>query len=187
MSSGPGGTAPINCFALVMYVPEPLGSFLDDLRRELAPGCLPRAHVTVLPPRPLAAPTSEAIAELSAEISEVAAFEIEAGAVETFQETSVIYLGLGAGHCELQRIHDRLNTGLLEFYEPFSYWPHITLAQDLTPGQVAPVRALAERRWADLRGSHSIPIETLSFVQSTETGRWLDLAHWSLKPVPLAR
>ena len=89
-----------------MYVPEPLSSFLDDLRRELSPGCLPRAHVTVLPPRPLAAPTSEAIAEMSEEISEVASFEIEAGAVETFQATSVIYISLGGGHCELQRIHD---------------------------------------------------------------------------------
>ncbi len=187
MSPGSGGAAPISCFALVTYIPEPLGSFLDDLRRELAPGCLPRAHVTILPPRPLAAPTGEAIAELAGKTSELAAFEIEACAVGTFQETSVIYLGLGAGHLELQRIHDRLNTGLLEFREPFPYWPHITLAQDLTPEQVAPVRALAERRWADFRGSHSIPVETLSFVQSAENGRWLDLSHWSLKPVPLVR
>jgi 2'-5' RNA ligase len=187
MSSGPCGEAPISCFALVTYVPEPLGSFLDDLRRELAPGCLPRAHVTILPPRPLAAPTGDVIAELAGKTSELEAFEIEAGAVGTFEQTSVIYLGLAAGRRELQRIHDRLNTGLLEFCEPFPYWPHVTLAQDLTSAQVAPIRALAERRWADFRGSRSIPVETLSFVQSAENGRWLDLSHLSLRPVPLAR
>src|SRR3974377_478668 len=44
----------LNVFALVIYVPDPLARFLDDLRRELVPHCNPRAHVSVLPPRPLA-------------------------------------------------------------------------------------------------------------------------------------
>src|SRR6476620_7501839 len=43
-----------NVCALVIYIPDPLGRFLDDLRRELVPGCNPHAHVSVLPPRPLA-------------------------------------------------------------------------------------------------------------------------------------
>jgi 2'-5' RNA ligase len=187
MPSGSGDGVPINCFALVAYIPEPLSSFLDDLRRELSPGSLPRAHVTILPPRPLAVRTSEAIAEISKAISRMVAFEIEVCSVEIFQATSVIYISLGGGRGELQRIHDVLNTGALEFSEPFSYWPHLTLAQDLKPEQVAPVQALAKKRWDDYRGSRSIPIETLSFVQSTETGRWLDLAHWTLEPVPSVR
>ncbi len=44
----------LNVFALVIYIPDPLGRFLDDLRKELVPGCNPHAHVSVLPPRPLA-------------------------------------------------------------------------------------------------------------------------------------
>src|ERR1035438_9490908 len=44
----------LNVFALVIYIHDPLGSFLDDLRRQLVPGCNPHAHVSVLPPRPLA-------------------------------------------------------------------------------------------------------------------------------------
>ena len=44
----------LNVFALVIYIPDPLGRFLDDLRTELVPGCNPHAHVSVLPPRPLA-------------------------------------------------------------------------------------------------------------------------------------
>ena len=43
----------LNIFALVIYIPDPLGGFLDDLRRELTPGCNPHAHISVLPPRPL--------------------------------------------------------------------------------------------------------------------------------------
>src|SRR5664280_2707399 len=44
----------LNVFALVIYIPDPLGRFLDDLRRQLVPACNPHAHVSVLPPRPLA-------------------------------------------------------------------------------------------------------------------------------------
>ena len=35
MSGGNNGAVPINCFALVTYIPGPLGEFLDQLRREL--------------------------------------------------------------------------------------------------------------------------------------------------------
>jgi hypothetical protein len=45
--------ARLNVFALVIYIGDPLGRFLDDLRRELSPQCNPHAHVSVLPPRPL--------------------------------------------------------------------------------------------------------------------------------------
>src|SRR5215472_12727665 len=47
-------------YALVIYIPDPLGKFLDELRRELVPGCNPHAHVSVLPPRPLAVDWEEA-------------------------------------------------------------------------------------------------------------------------------
>ena len=51
----------VNSYALVSYIPDPLRRFLDDLRRELVPGCVPAAHVTVLPPRPLSGTVEEAI------------------------------------------------------------------------------------------------------------------------------
>ena len=43
----------LNVYALVIYIPDPLGRFLDHLRRELVPAYKPHAHVSVLPPRPL--------------------------------------------------------------------------------------------------------------------------------------
>src|SRR5450756_2278998 len=50
----------LNVYALVIYIPDPLGRFLDDLRRGLVPECNPHAHVSVLPPRPLAVDWQEA-------------------------------------------------------------------------------------------------------------------------------
>lgn len=50
------GADRINCYALVAYIPGILGSFFDQLRSDLEPNSLaPRAHLTILPPRGLAA------------------------------------------------------------------------------------------------------------------------------------
>jgi 2'-5' RNA ligase len=184
MSSRDDGLEPCNCFALVTYVPEPLGAFLDQMRRELVPNCATRAHVTILPPRPLLAPASVAIEELTARVAEFPSFQIEARAVEIFENTSVIYIGIGAGHAELLRIHAALNAGPLEFQEPFAYHPHITVAQDLDCGQVPGLSEEAARRWAEFKGERSFRAESLAFVQNTVQNRWVDLAHWNLAAAP---
>jgi 2'-5' RNA ligase len=187
MNTGEDGAALINRFALVAYIPDPLGSFLDALRREIVPASAVRAHVTILPPRPLEAPVESAVAELHAEIADLASFEIEVQCAAVFDGTSVIYLGLGAGSSELHRIHGRLNRGLLEFSEPFPYHPHITLAQDLRPEEVGNVFEEAKRRWAEHAGSRSFPVETITFVRNTSQNGWMDLAHWTLGAVPSLR
>jgi 2'-5' RNA ligase len=187
MLSGDDGARPINCFALVTYIPGELGAFLDELRRDLVPGCIPRAHVTILPPRPLAAPTGLAIEELGAEIRDLAAFEIETRTIEVFGETSVIYIGLGSGLTELERMHDILNAGQLRFDEPFPYHPHVTVAQEIRPEQVQELREEAVRRWAAYKGSRTFAMDSITFVQATSCNRWLDLAHWTVGAVPTAR
>ena len=53
MYNDPAAWDRINSFALVSYIPEPLAGFLDRLRQELVPNCFLRAHVTILPPRPI--------------------------------------------------------------------------------------------------------------------------------------
>ncbi len=185
MPCGDDGSTPINCFALVTYIPGELGVFLDDLRRDLVPGCLPRAHVTILPPRPIGGPTQKAVEELDSEIRELAPFGIETCSVERFEETSVIYIGLdGNGRRELKRIHGLLNAGQLEYQEPFTYHPHITLAQELAPRDVDRVQEEARRRWREYKGKRSFPVESITFVQNTNGNRWLDLAHWTLGAVP---
>src|SRR5580704_4919864 len=88
----------INNFALVTYIPDPLGRFLDDLRRELAPGCTPHAHVTILPPRSLAATPLEATEAVRRLVSDLGRFEIETARVEIFPVSEVVYLTIGEGH-----------------------------------------------------------------------------------------
>src|SRR3954467_7898549 len=86
-----------NVFALVIYIPEPLGRFLDDLRRELVPHYNPHAHVSVLPPRPLRVDWQTASDEARALIEGMAPFDVELTSIEMFERTEVIYIGIGRG------------------------------------------------------------------------------------------
>jgi 2'-5' RNA ligase len=177
------GAERINLFALVVYISDPLAKFLDDLRRELTPGCLPRAHVTILPPRPLAVGVGVATEAARAVVSGFAPFNIVPGGVEIFRTSNVIYLGIKEGERELREIYRALNRGPLAATEPFPYHPHITLAQDLTPGQVQPLYQLARERWAAFPASRRIRAERACFVQSRADAAWLDLAEFRLQGV----
>src|SRR5271166_4115630 len=82
----------LNVYALVIYIPDPLGGFLDDLRRELVPGCNPHAHVSVLPPRPLPAHWQLAGEQLQAFTANCPPFPVELGEIRMFPVTNVIYI-----------------------------------------------------------------------------------------------
>src|SRR5260370_3132475 len=94
MLSALSGQDQLNAFALVTYIPDPLGKFLDDLRRELVPGCVPHAHVTILPPRPLSAAPLAAIEAVRSRISDFSAFPMLAGEVAVFPISDVVYLSI---------------------------------------------------------------------------------------------
>src|SRR5260370_25314353 len=121
----------LNCFALVSYLPEPLRGYLDRLRCELVPECHAKAHVTVLPPRPLAVSAEQAGRELNHALGDFAPFEVELGLISIFPDTQVIFIELARGAGELRRMHTALNAGAVQFREPFPYHPHITLAQQI--------------------------------------------------------
>ena len=81
-------------YAVVAYVKNELGRFVEDLCRELHPelGHLP-AHLTILPPRILAGPETEALAALERLCSDVQPFEVGMNGVESFQPlTPTVYL-----------------------------------------------------------------------------------------------
>src|SRR5438045_2524013 len=103
MPCATSGQDPAKNFALVAYIQDPLGKFLDDLRRELVPGCAPHAHVTVLPPRPLTASPDAAVTSLRSRIPDFSPFRVTTGAVEIFEATDVIYLGVAKGEAELRQ------------------------------------------------------------------------------------
>ncbi len=171
----------VNLFALVMYIPGPLGIFLDDLRRELAPRCNPHAHISVLPPRPLSVGWEAARGQARALTESWPAFDIELTGIQVFPVTEVIYIELGAGAGELRRMHAAINGGPLEFPEPFPYYPHITLAQELPHEQMAAAEELARRRWREFEGERRFRAAKATFVQNTLGNCWIDLAEYSLR------
>src|SRR6266700_1696670 len=127
-----GGTSQIpqtgqpNVYALVIYIPDPLGRMLDDLRRELVPQYNPHAHVSVLPPRSLSVDRHAASDQVRALTEGWPPFDVELTNLQVFPVTDVLYLEVGAGTAELCKMHAALNSGPLQFDEPFVYHPHVT-------------------------------------------------------------
>jgi 2'-5' RNA ligase len=180
------GADRVNSFALVTYMPEPLGSYLNAVREELVPNCNVYTHVTVLPPRPLQGSVDGAWQRIVREAAETPSFEIELTRIEIFPITSVIYLGIGEGQEELRRMHEALNVGELRFQEPFSYHPHITLGQEVPTDQVMERFELARRRWAEFRHPKRFVLDHVTFVQNTLQNQWLDLNECQLaQPAPV--
>jgi 2'-5' RNA ligase len=172
----------LNVFALVIYVPDPLGRFLDDMRRALVPGCNPHAHVSVLPPRPLAGDWQVAREQVRTLAEGWTPFDITLSRIAIFPVTNVIYIELGQGAAEMYGLHDLMNTDALRFDEPFTYHPHITLAQELPADSVAETYRKAREMWDSFDGPKTFRAERAAFVQNTLGNCWIDLAEYSLGP-----
>ena len=172
-----------NVFALVIYIPDPLGRFLDDLRRELVPHYNPHAHVSVLPPRPLQVPWEIASEEARRLTEGWAPFNVELTSIDMFEGTEVIYIGIGSGEQELYQLHAAMNQSALAFDEPFQYHPHITLAQEIPHDRVESLMELARRRWREYDGPRHFRAERAVFVQNVTGMCWTDLAEYSLGAV----
>ncbi|MGC8794837.1 MAG: 2'-5' RNA ligase family protein [Bryobacteraceae bacterium] len=174
------GTRPINSYAVVTYIPDPLGAFLDDMRRELVPNCIPHAHVTILPARPLSLPAEEAWRLIQRRAEAFPAFEVETGDIEVFENTFVAYVAVKKGWDELVALHDALSQEPLWFVEPYPYHPHITVAQDFDPALLWEIADKARQLWQRYPHPRSFLVDSLTFVQATADNRWLDLAHCEL-------
>ena len=180
-------TQGLNVFALVIYIPNPLGRFLDDLRRELVPNCDPKAHVSVLPPRALSVSWENASRQVRSLTECCAPFDIELTGIEVFPITNVIYLAIGEGTAQLFDMHASMNRNGLAFDEPFEYHPHVTLAQEISSGEVESLRETAARRWREFAGSHRFRAEKAVFVQNTLPNSWTDIDEFTLREAPETR
>jgi 2'-5' RNA ligase len=170
----------INSFALVGYIPEPLAGFLDRLRQELVPNCFLRAHVTILPPRPLLTSPEEAWNAISRIIPRFAPFQVEMTDVEVFPVSDVIYVNVGRGSEESKRMHDALAIDALCCQEAFAFHPHVTLAQELQPDELDELVRVARTRWTETRIDKSFRVEKVVFVQNTRRDEWLDVGECTL-------
>jgi 2'-5' RNA ligase len=186
MGGSNGGATSANQFALVSYIPDPLGDFLDRLRLELVPGCSPHAHVTVLPPRPISADERQAAEELSEMAENFSGFEVELGRVEIFPVSKVVYIGISRGEPELREMYRAFNKGAVAFREPFPYHPHVTLAQNFALDTLDHLAAIASRRWEEYRLKRTFLVHSLDFVKNLDGYCWRDLASIHLGAVPVS-
>ncbi len=195
MNGHNGEKASINSFALVLYLPEPLAGFLDCLRSDLAQDQA-RAHLTVLPPRPILGPAEQAWEEIKVNLEDIEPFCVELGEIEIFRETQVIYLGIVSGFAQLDRLHAELNRGLVKFDEPFQYhphvtvanfqyhphvtvanfqYPHVTVAKEMGTDLLSAAVETATLRWREFPDSRRFNVDSLTFVQNPWDDRWIDL------------
>ena len=180
MSGCNGEGTRINSFALVSYLPNPLAGFLDRLRNDLVRECHAKAHVTVLPPRPISGPTDAAWEALKTGLLDFQPFRVELDRIEIFPVTRVIYVSVGQGFAELERMHSVVNKGVLEFQEPFPYHPHITVAHEIEPDYVPAAAEIAIQRWREYQGVRAFTVDQLTFVQNSLENRWFDLSGCTL-------
>jgi 2'-5' RNA ligase len=180
MYNDPAAWDRINSFALVSYIPEPLAGFLDRLREELVPNCFLRAHVTILPPRPICSSPEAAWKTVRTLAPRFAPFDVELTQVEVFPVSDVIHIGIGRGREDLERLHAELNVEGMKFAEPYPYHPHVTLAQDLKGDEVDELARVARTRWAESQVPKVFRVEQVFFVQNTRRKQWLDLGESAL-------
>jgi 2'-5' RNA ligase len=165
-------------YALVAYVRDPVGKFVEKLRRELHPE-LPHmpAHLTILPPRRLDGSEDAVIQTLSDACRESEPFEVTLGEVETFiPVTPTVFIRVAHAAVRMQELHDRLNRDGVCCTEELPYSPHLTIAKMGTEEQAWKAFETARRCWANYTGSRHIALEELIFVRENEPNCWVDLA-----------
>jgi len=175
-------------YALVAYLKNPAGGFVENLRRELHPD-LPHmaAHLSILPPRPLQGSESSALQVLERICGGEEPFEVSLGDVETFiPVTPTVYIRVDGAAVRMTELHRKLNTDALAFQEEWPYIPHLTIVKMGAEQPAQSAFQLARRRWSGYEGSRRILLEKLTFVRedvrADAPSCWVDLA-----PVQLGR
>ena len=165
-------------YALVAYVRNPVGEFVESLRRELHPE-LPHlaAHVTLLPPRLLQGTESAALENIEELCKEVEPFEVSLGEVETFiPVTPTVFIRVAHAAYRMRELHDRLNVNALACHEEWPYMPHLTIVKMGAEDQAQYAYRVARTRWAEFDQSRCIEVRDLTFVREEAQNRWVDLA-----------
>jgi 2'-5' RNA ligase len=135
------------CFALVTYIPDPLGSYLAGLREILPNNDRSEAHITLLPPRPLKLPVETASKQARTILRQFPPFDVELSQIRRFAETKFLYLDLTEGSSVIYDLHNALNKGDLFDTEKFEFRPHLTLGGPVSPGVLDSAQHQAEVLW----------------------------------------
>jgi 2'-5' RNA ligase len=154
-------------YALVAYVRNAVGEFVENLRQELHPD-LPHlpAHLTILPPRRLQGGELSALETVEEVCSQTERFEVTLGDVETFVPvTPTVFIRVAHAAYRMHELHDRLNTRVLLCEEEWPYMPHLTIVKLSTQELAQKAHIVARDRWAQFVGSRSVPVSELTFVR----------------------
>jgi 2'-5' RNA ligase len=174
-------------FALVAYVPDPLASFLYEMRRSFSELPCPQPHVTILPPRPLRVPVESACQTAKKTLQLQSQFEVELSRLCYFTNTNTLYLDISDGASEIHALHNSLNHGDLYYHEEFAFRPHLTIAGRVDPLQFPAVLQEAETNWHAASCSPRFLLsEVVCLLQESgkPKGNWRRL--WSVKLNPLS-
>src|ERR1700686_191827 len=136
-------------YALVAYLKNPAGGFVENLRRELHPD-LPHlaAHLSILPPRPLHGTEHSALQFLERICGNEEPFEVTLGDVETFiPVTPTVYIRVQGAAARMSELHSKLNTEALAFEEEWPYIPHLTIVKMSTEQAARMALQMARERW----------------------------------------
>lgn len=158
--------------ALVYYLPAPLGTFLDEMRRSFPAQKGGRAHLTFLAPRPLALPADRAREIIRSTLDSFEAFDVELTEVFRFPTSNVIYIGVGQGSESAHGIHEALNKALPAYPEPFDYRPHISLVYPTEGADLDRLEAAATEAWKTCGLTKRFRVENVDFLQNTGSGDW---------------
>src|SRR5512146_1901162 len=172
-------------YALVAYMRNPVGEFVENLRRDLHPAHPDlAAHLTILPPRRLLGTEAEALETIADVCSKVNPFEVVLGDVESFIPTTpTVFIRVAHAAYRLRELHDHLNTGPLFYDEQWPYMPHLTIIKLSDSAEATAALEIARERWSRYNASKRLLIEEVTFVRG---GR--DLYEWTdLAPIPLGR
>ena len=170
-------------YALVSYVRNPVGEFVERLRQELHPAMshLP-AHLTILPPRELRGSEAAALEFLEDACSHVIPFDVELGDVETFLPTTpTVFIQVKRAAYRMRELHDQLGEKMLHQDECWPYIPHLTIVKTELDEEARRALLVARERWTQFDGKRQVHLDELMFVREDE-GHWQDLA-----PLPLGR
>jgi 2'-5' RNA ligase len=166
-------------YALVAYIRNSVGEFVENLRGELHPAHahLP-AHITILPPRCLQGPEADALALVERICQDISPFEVTLGDVENFMPvTATVFIRVAFAAYRVRELHDLLNTGALAYDEQWPYMPHLTVVKVNSLDDAACALDVARERWARFNSARKVRIEELTFVRQGDTSdTWIDIA-----------
>jgi 2'-5' RNA ligase len=164
-------------YALVTYVRNPVGEFVEQLRRELHPAIAHMAaHLTVLPPRELTGTEANALEFLEEACARVIPFDVELGDVETFLPTTpTVFIQVKRAAYKMRELHDQLCGRELHCDESWPYIPHLTILKAENDEQARAAILMARERWAQFPGERQVHVEKLMFVRENGAG-WQDVA-----------